>query len=80
LGTGYPFSSFPTKTCIWIIFLRIGIPSLSITWCYATMIVIGWSVVLIACFLSLDLIFVLWLTWLLARLMCYFCPWPGSVN
>jgi hypothetical protein len=25
-------------------------------------------------FFSLDLIFVLWLSWFLARLMCYFCP------
>jgi hypothetical protein len=22
LGTGYPFSSFPTKTCVWIIFFE----------------------------------------------------------
>jgi hypothetical protein len=26
-----------------------------------------------------DLIFVLWLIWLLARLMCSFCLWPGNV-
>jgi hypothetical protein len=49
------------------------------TWCCATMFLIGYLVVLIACFLYLDLIFVLSLTWMLARLMCSFCPWPGGV-
>jgi hypothetical protein len=49
-------------------------------WCCTAMFLIGYLAVLIACFLSLDLTFVLWLTWLLARLMCSFCPLPGDVN
>jgi hypothetical protein len=43
------------------------------TWCHATMFLIGYLAFLIACFLTFDLIFVLWLSWLLARLVCYFC-------
>jgi hypothetical protein len=33
----------------------------------------------IACFLSFDLIFVFWLSLLLARFVCYFCPLPGGI-
>jgi hypothetical protein len=59
-----------------IIFLKRVVSILSSshhpTWHCAAMILIGYLVVLIFCFLCLNLIFMLWLTWLLARLMCFF--------
>jgi hypothetical protein len=61
-GTGYPSFSFPTKSCIEFFFFLRSVISISFsshisTWCCATMFLIGYLVFLIACFLSLDLIF-----------------------
>jgi hypothetical protein len=82
-GTGYPFSSFPTKFCIELFFEESGFhpffffPLLHLVLCYYIFgILVGGFDFLIS---FSDLNFVLWLTWLLARLICFIWPWSGGV-
>jgi hypothetical protein len=48
------------------------------TWYCAIVFLIGQLVVSVTCFLSLDLIFVFWLSWVFIYVcVYYFCPWSG---
>jgi hypothetical protein len=78
-GTGYPFSSFLTKSSIELFFEECSFHPFFFS--PLLHLVLGSYVLdrliggLMACFLSLDLIFVL-----LIRLMCPFCSSSGGVN
>jgi hypothetical protein len=78
---GIHFTHFPLNPVLSSFLRRVfSIPFASshcYTWYCAIMFLIGSLVVLETCFLSLDLFFVLLLSWFLGRLVCCFCPWSG---